>query len=306
MVLLSGRLAAEPGRTGSPSGRRGDDAGGVLRALPRAEQAPRHDLLLVDAPAAAREAPPRPRPLWLLPYADDIVDDLGRRARRRRASGAARPSATASSPTSTSGASDDPVLKAVVHTVRAFDIDPDCFRRFLRSMAMDLTVADVRDVRRPARLHGRLGRGHRRDDAADPRAVVARRRDRPRPRPRHRLPAHELPARRRRGPRPGPGLHPPGGPAEVRRRDRARRRDGRRPSGATSWPSRSPARRGSTRSADLGIALLPAHVGPCIRGARLLYAGILDRIEAADYDVFSRRVRVPTWRKLAVAARLHV
>ena len=38
------------------------------------------------------------------------------------------------------GHSDDPVLKAVVHTVRAFDIDPDCFRRFLRSMAMDLTI----------------------------------------------------------------------------------------------------------------------------------------------------------------------
>ena len=32
------------------------------------------------------------------------------------------------------------MLKAVVHTVRAFDIDPDAFRRFLRSMTMDLTV----------------------------------------------------------------------------------------------------------------------------------------------------------------------
>ena len=38
------------------------------------------------------------------------------------------------------GRSDDPVLKAVVHTVRAFAIDPECFRRFLRSMTMDLTV----------------------------------------------------------------------------------------------------------------------------------------------------------------------
>ncbi|MEZ5256523.1 MAG: squalene/phytoene synthase family protein [Ilumatobacteraceae bacterium] len=28
----------------------------------------------------------------------------------------------------------------MVHTVRAFDLDPDCFRRFLRSMTMDLTV----------------------------------------------------------------------------------------------------------------------------------------------------------------------
>ena len=35
------------------------------------------------------------------------------------------------------------------------------------------------------------------------------------------------------------------------------------------------------------------------RAARVLYAGILDRIEAADYDVFSARARVPTWRKAA-------
>ena len=34
----------------------------------------------------------------------------------------------------------------------------------------------LRDVRRPARLHGRVGGGHRRDDAADPRATVSRRR----------------------------------------------------------------------------------------------------------------------------------
>ena len=38
------------------------------------------------------------------------------------------------------GDSDDAVLKAVVHTVVAFDINPDCFRRFLRSMETDLTV----------------------------------------------------------------------------------------------------------------------------------------------------------------------
>ena len=38
------------------------------------------------------------------------------------------------------GSSDDPVLKAVVHTVQAFDIDVDAFHRFLRSMTMDLTI----------------------------------------------------------------------------------------------------------------------------------------------------------------------
>ena len=76
-------------------------------------------------------------------YADDIVDDPRRAVatcRPRCAPRRSPTSATGSSPTSTPGRSDDPVLKAVVHTVRAFDIDPDCFHRFLRSMTMDLTV----------------------------------------------------------------------------------------------------------------------------------------------------------------------
>jgi len=38
-----------------------------------------------------------------------------------------------------------------------------------------------------------------------------------------------------------------------------------------------------------------------VRTARVLYSRILDRIEDADYDVFSGRVRVPTWRKAATA-----
>jgi phytoene synthase len=38
------------------------------------------------------------------------------------------------------GKSSDPVLRAVVDTVLTCKIDPECFRRFLRSMTMDLTV----------------------------------------------------------------------------------------------------------------------------------------------------------------------
>ena len=115
-------------------------------------------------------------------YADDIVDDLGPAPRAPSGPAAAAPtSATASSPTSSAGGPTTSVLKAVVHTVRAFDIDPDAFRRFLRSMTMDLTVESLRHVRRPARLHGRLGGGDRRDDAADPRAAATRRGARPRP-----------------------------------------------------------------------------------------------------------------------------
>ncbi|MDQ3642465.1 MAG: phytoene/squalene synthase family protein, partial [Actinomycetota bacterium] len=57
-------------------------------------------------------------------------------------------------------------------------------------------------------------------------------------------------------------------------------------------------------SADLGIPMLPPTSARCIRGARMLYSGILTEIEKADCDVFTSRVRVPTWKKLAVAFRM--
>ncbi len=60
------------------------------------------------------------------------------------------------------------------------------------------------------------------------------------------------------------------------------------------------------RSADLGLAMLPRTSARSIGAARVLYGGILGRIEAAGYDVFRARVRVPTWKKLATAARFAV
>ena len=39
----------------------------------------------------------------------------------------------------------------------------------------------------------------------------------------------------------------------------------------------------------------------CVATAFTLYGGILDEIEAAGYDVFSHRVKVPRRRRLAVA-----
>ena len=35
----------------------------------------------------------------------------------------------------------------------------------------------------------------------------------------------------------------------------------------------------------------------------MLYARILDRIEEHGYDVFTRRVRVPTWQKATLVGR---
>jgi phytoene synthase len=57
-------------------------------------------------------------------------------------------------------------------------------------------------------------------------------------------------------------------------------------------------------AADDGIALLPACSARSITTARVLYARILDEIEANDYDVFSQRARVSTagssaWRHVS-------
>ena len=53
--------------------------------------------------------------------------------------------------------------------------------------------------------------------------------------------------------------------------------------------------------ADSGIPLLPDRSARCITAARVLYARILDQIAANDYDVFTRRARVSLPNKLATA-----
>ena len=55
------------------------------------------------------------------------------------------------------------------------------------------------------------------------------------------------------------------------------------------------------RSAEPGIRLLHPTSRDCIRTAFTLYGGILDAIEAADYQVLDRRVAVALPRRLAVA-----
>jgi phytoene synthase len=232
-------------------------------------------------------------------HADDIVDDLGPVATDVRAKALAdfgdRFFADLDA-----GRSDDPVLKAVVHTVRAFDIDPDCFRRFLRSMAMDLEVATYEtwddllgymdgsaavigemmlpileprspDALGPARDLGNAFQltNFLRDVAEDL------------DRGRIYLPQEDLarfgadPARRH--------VDAPWRALMAFEIERAR---------------------ALYRSADRGVELLPPASARCISAARRLYSEILDRIEAVGYDVFHQRATVPTHRKALMAARL--
>ena len=57
-------------------------------------------------------------------------------------------------------------------------------------------------------------------------------------------------------------------------------------------------------SADIGIGLLPPSSKRCVQAARDLYSGILDKIEEANYDVFTQRVRVTTARKVAMGFKV--
>lgn len=55
--------------------------------------------------------------------------------------------------------------------------------------------------------------------------------------------------------------------------------------------------------AQTGLDMLPPSSRRCVGTALVMYSRILDKIEAADYDVFSGRLRVPRRKKLAIAAR---
>jgi phytoene synthase len=233
-------------------------------------------------------------------YADDIVDDLGSTATTAEREAALTDFGDRFFVDLERGTSDDPVLKAVVHTVKAFDIDPGCFRRFLRSMAMDFTVEtyetfdDLLDymdgsaavigemmvpilepLRPEAFEHAReLGNAFQlsnfwRDVNEDL------------DRGRVYIPQEDL---RKFGADPWLRTVTPEW-RELMAFEIARTRE-------------------IYASADLGIPMLPPASARCIRGARALYSGILTEIEKAGYDVFTARVRVPTWKKLAVAFRM--
>jgi phytoene synthase len=228
--------------------------------------------------------------------ADDVVDALDGRPVAERAA-ALNGLAIALAEALDRGTADDPVLHAVAHTARAFSIDPTCFDRFLRSMTMDLTIEAYRTW----------------DDLlvyTDGSAAV--------------IGEMMLPILEPSSPAALPHARDLGTAFQLTNflRDVAEDLDRGRlyiplddveRFGADPWARRvdEPWQRlmafeiercrGLYRSADLGIAMLPAASARCVRTARVLYAGILDRIERAGYDVFSSRVRVPTARKALTA-----
>jgi len=231
-------------------------------------------------------------------HADDIVDDLGPVpvSERERALSEFGDRFFADLER---GDSDDLVLKAVVHTVNAFDLNPDCFRRFLRSMEMDLSVEEYESF----------------DDLLDymdgSAAVIGE----------MMLPILEPTsgAALRHARDLGIGfqltnfLRDVGedldrGRVYIPREDLDRfGADPRARRATPEWQALMSFEIDRNReyyaSADVGITLLPPASARCIRAARQLYSEVLDRIERADGDVFSTRPRVPTARKALLVGR---
>lgn len=199
------------------------------------------------------------------------------------------------------GRSEDPVLKAVVHTVRAFDIDPEAFRRFLKSMTMDLTVesyetwddllgymdgsaAVIGEMMLPileptdlatALPHARdLGNAFQltnflRDIAEDL------------DRNRQYVPQEDL---RRYGVQLA-DRHCSPEFVELMKFEISRCRE-------------------LYASADIGISMLPERSARCIRAAHTLYSRILTQIETQGYDVFGSRATVSTASKAVVVGQM--
>lgn len=231
--------------------------------------------------------------------ADDIVDAPGAtEPARLTATGAALRSLRERFERALSGESAGAILDAVAHTVRARRIDPACFDRFFAAMAADLTVREYRSYEQ---LSGYM------DGSA---AVIGE----------MMLPILQPTSDRALGPARDLGLA-----FQLTNFIRDFAEDARL--GRTYLPTEELQRfdvppgirsvtpqwrafaafqiernRALYASADEGLAYLPARSADCVLTARRLYSRILDRIEAAGYDVFTARVRVPTGAKIALSA----
>ncbi|MFC7535299.1 phytoene/squalene synthase family protein [Actinoplanes sp. GCM10030250] len=235
-------------------------------------------------------------------YADEIVDRTESRPAAERAA-----LLTAWSEQFLAGLrgepTDDELLPAVLHTIAVFDLDLEDFEKFLRSMAMDITVTSYRTyddlldymegsaavigtmmlpilgtsdraaAREPARQLGFAFQltNFIRDVAEDlERGRVYL--------PQEHLDEHGVTAEMLRA-----RVATPEVKALIRAEtDRAREH----------YTAAAP-----------GIPLLEPASQACMRTAYQLYGGILAEIEAADYDVFARRATVPNRRRAAVAVR---
>jgi 15-cis-phytoene synthase len=234
-------------------------------------------------------------------YADDIVDDLGSTATTEQRALTLKTFGDRFFEDYSTGRSEHPVLKAVVHTIRAFDIDPDCVQRFLRSMTMDLSVGSYETY---ADLQFYMDGsaaviGEMMLPVLEPRDMATAK-----PHARDLGDAFQLTNFLR-----DVAEDLDRGRVYIPQEDlRKFNADPWRRVADVPWQDAMKFEIARCRelyvSADFGVDMLPVSSQRCIRAARDLYSGILEKIEAANYDVFTERVRVTTARKLAMGFKV--
>ncbi|HSO55853.1 MAG TPA: phytoene/squalene synthase family protein [Actinomycetes bacterium] len=236
-------------------------------------------------------------------YADEIVDDLSSTLDGAAQAAALRAWGERFFAGLRGAPCDDPVLPAVLHTVRAFDLEVADFEKFLHSMAMDLHTdgyATYQDLlaymEGSAAVIGTMMAPIL--ESSDPPAAAEHARQlglafqltnfirdigEDLDRGRVYLPAEDL---ERFG---------------VGRANLAAAQAS--PAVAELVAFEIERARAHYQAAEPGIELLAPSSQPCIRVAFDLYGGILDEVERAGYQVLANRVRVPHHRRLGVAGR---
>ncbi|MFR9674466.1 phytoene/squalene synthase family protein [Streptomyces sp. TR02-1] len=262
---------------------------------------------------ATRLLPPERRPAVHALYgfarwADDIVDDLSADVPPSQRAAALAAWERELADGLRTGASREPVVRALSDTARRYGIPHRHFTDFLASMRQDLDTTDYADYAAlRAYMHGSaaviglqmvpvLGTVTAEEEAAPHAAALGvafqltnfvRDVGEDLDRGRVYLPADLLAAR---------GVE----------RDLLlwSRRTGRGdPRITAALEDAAALTRGVYREAEPGIALLDPVSRPCIRTAFALYRGILDTAATAGFPVVHRRVTVPRRRRAAVAAR---
>lgn len=238
-------------------------------------------------------------------YADDILDDLASEATVAEREARLEQLAARFFRGDAAAAASAPVLPAVLHTARTYQIPLSLFDDFLISMRMDLTVTDYPDrpalnryMRGSAEVIGLqmlpiLGTVGPLSDAEPAAEALGRAfqltnflRDINEDLDRNRvyLPADELAA------------------FGVDRELLTWCHDNQRtePRVRQALAAQHEITRAIYREAQKGIALLAPQSRPCVATAFTLYSEILDRIEDIDFAVFSERASVGTGRRLQV------
>jgi len=238
-------------------------------------------------------------------YADEIVDDLASTLSPHEKADALRSWSTGVLEDLKKGTSSDHIGRALVDTVRKFDIPHQHFVDFLHSMEMDLTITEYQNyealleyVYGSAAVIGLemvpvLGYSDERAFEAAKKLGIAfqlanfiRDVSEDLDRGRVYLPLDEL-ARF--------GVDR----ATLERRVLT-------PEIIEALKFQIARVRSLQEEADLGIAYLDKTSRPCIRAASELYCGIVDEVEAIGYDVFNKRAKTSTARRARVAGAAYL